>query len=390
MKNILIISSYYLGSASANGMCAKNLAKKLYAQGNEVNILCYGESDDIDSAVYTVPFPLFNQSKSFLGKAFTILKSFITPKIDGMLVKNYTDKALKICAEKNIDTVVAMFFPFESVSVLKTIKKRFPNIKTVIYELDSVGDGVATYSKYQALADRAIKRWCDKYYSCADKIIIMQTHEEYWNSTFRKKHGDKLVLADIPVLVEHPLPETKKKEDASLSFLYGGLIQEAYRSPNYLLKFFEEYAKINKSELHFFSKGDCEEKISEAAKRVGCIFQHGYVSEAELDVAIADADILLSIGNRVSRSVPSKLITYFACGKPVVHFSSQKEDVCMQYIEKYELGLVLCEWDTVEENIRKFQDFLDKALGRSVNIEMVEKVFNKNTPSYSASLITEA
>ena len=129
---------------------------------------------------------------------------------------------------------------------------------------------------------------------------------------------------------------------------------------------------------------------SEAAKRVGCIFQHGYVSEAELDVAIADADILLSIGNRVSRSVPSKLITYFACGKPVVHFSSQKEDVCMQYIEKYELGLVLCEWDTVEENIRKFQDFLDKALGRSVNIEMVEKVFNKNTPSYSASLITEA
>ncbi len=402
MSKVLILSANYLGAANANGICAKNIAKQLTKNGHEVSVLCYDNGKDSEERVYTIPSPVRKTRKSFFEKAFAILKGFFSPELSRDSVSNYEDIALKICQENNIDTVVAMFFPFETVAALKIIKKRTVNIKTIVYELDSVGDGIFGGFKHQKhsngvlnclhnfryrLADRAIKRWCDRQYSYADRVILMRTHEEYWKNTFGKKHGNKLSIADIPVLVERPLPKVEKSAEAPLRFLYGGLIQEAYRSPNYLLKIFEEYRRHNEAELHFFSKGDCEDKIADAAKRIGGIFQHGYVPEAELDIAIAEADVLLSIGNSVSKSVPSKLITYLAYGKPVIHFSSQKDDVCMSYLEKYPLGLVIKEWDSVKENVSKLQRFMEETKGKTVSFESVSSVLMKNTPEYSARLL---
>ena len=255
MKKILIISSCYLGAATANGICAKNIARQLRLDGHDVSVLCYEQEGIAEKGVYTVPYPTDPIRKSFFAKGFALLGSFITPSVNKKLTNDYVASALKLCAEKNIDTVVAMFFPFESVAILKSVKKQFPKIKTVIYELDSVGDGVFIGSKYQALANNAIRRWCDRQYCYADQVILMRTHEEYWKRTFGKKHGSKLSIADIPVLVERPLPKVEKNSEAPLRFLYGGLIQEAYRSPNYLLKIFEEYRRYNEAELHFFSKG---------------------------------------------------------------------------------------------------------------------------------------
>ena len=108
-----------------------------------------------------------------------------------------------------------------------------------------------------------------------------------------------------------------------------------------------------------------------------------------LEEAIAKADVLVSVGNRVSRSVPSKLITYISYGKPVVHFSSQKGDVCVQYLEKYPLGLVLREWDNAETNANKLYEFVEKNRGKMVDFSEISNPFLMNTPSYSADLIED-
>ena len=386
MSKILIMSSYYLGAATANGICAKNIAKQLKQNGHEVFVVCYDKGEAEDN-VYTVTCPDPERKRSLVAKVYGRLQATVTPTLNRSLTDEYTAMSLKLCKEKKIDVVVGMFFPFETVPVMMAVKKQFPEIRTVIYELDSVGDGIFSGSQYQALVNHAIDRWSSRQYRYADRVIVMESHEDYWKKTFGKKHGDKLMLADIPVLVEKPLPQVDKSVEEPISFLYGGLIEQAYRSPDHLLAVFEEYSKAEPATLDFFSKGDCEAKIAETAKRVSGIRQNGYVPEAVLDEAIAKADVLVSIGNRFSRSVPSKLLTYLSYGKPVVHISLQKDDVCAHYLEQYPLGLVLYAWDFVEENAKKLEQFTKENRHKTVGFTEVATALVKNNPAYSARLI---
>lgn len=388
MSKVLVLSSYYLGTATANGICAKNIARQLKQNGHEVFVVCY-DKGEAEENVYTVSCPATERKRSLVTKIYGRLRAAVTPTLNRSLIREYTTVSLNLCEEKGIDIVVGMFFPFETAPVLQAIKKRFPRIHTVIYELDSVGDGIFSGSRYQALVNHAIERWSGKQYRYADRVIVMESHEDYWKKTFGKKYGDKLMLADIPVLTEKPLPRLEKSKEEPISFLYGGLIEQAYRSPDHLLDLFEEYSKTEKATLDFFSKGDCEEKIAERAKRVSGIRRNGYVSETALNEAIAKADVLVSIGNRFSRSVPSKLITYLSYGKPVVHISLQKDDVCAHYLEKYPSGLVLYSWDPVKENVEKLRQFTEENRYNTIDFTEVAAALVKNDPAYSAHLIAD-
>ena len=60
----------------------------------------------------------------------------------------------------------------------------------------------------------------------------------------------------------------------------------------------------------------------------------------------------------------------------------------MQYLERYDLGLVLCQWDSVEENAQKLKSFIEKTRGKIVAFSDVERTFVISTPAYSARLIS--
>ena len=120
------------------------------------------------------------------------------------------------------------------------------------------------------------------------------------------------------------------------------------------------------------------------------IFNHGYVEPDVLDEAINRADVLVSIGNRVSNSIPSKLITYFSYGKPVIHITSKVEDVCVEYVNMYPLGLVLYENVSPKENALKICSFLKECIGKSVSYSDVSSSLYMNTPMYSVDLIEKS
>ncbi len=386
MSKILIITSQYIGVASASGICAGNIYCELKKRGHDVFVLCY-ENGSIEESIYTIPNPQLKIKKDIFSKLYRRIRSVFTPNLNKRLIESYKQVALNICRKEKFDTVISVSFPLETMPAVRIVKENFPDTKTIIYELDSVGDGICNDSVSQRATIKAHERWQRAYYRYADRIIVMQSHEEYWKKTFGKKFGDKLLLSDIPVLVKKTLPGISKDTMAPVSFLYGGLIEQSYRSPDHLLSVYASYLNYAKASLDFYSKGDCERKIAETAKKTEGISQHGYVPQEILDEAIAKADVLVSIGNRVSRSVPSKLITYLSYGKPVVHFSSQANDVCVSYLEKYPLGLVLREWDSAEENAKKLYEFVRQTRGKTVEFSEVEALLQMNTPAYSAEQI---
>lgn len=389
MKRIAVLSTIYLNKPSTNGICAINLVNELKGMGHEIEVVCYEDAtcSSCDIHIHTIKKKQ-EKINSFTRKLyilFCILIGTVRFSIDNTLVENYTRELCLMHKKKSFDAVIAMFFSPESLQAVYEFKKLFPKVKVFAYELDSIGDGISD-TKHFFLIDRIYKKWLKKIYSAIDNIFIMKSHEMYWRKTFGGQFEKKLKVVDLPVLISKQMPIFASS--TQISMLYAGLIEKKYRSPSYLLLVLAELREMVPFRFTFYSKGDCEEEIARAAGHTEGISQKGYVSPEELEQAIFSTDFLVSIGNSVSRSLPSKVITYLSYGKPIIHFSSQKNDVCKEYLEKYPLAYVICDSVPIKEACEKFYDFILESRGKTMASGEIQKLFYHNTPAYSAQVIS--
>lgn len=391
MSRIVVLSTFFSGVPSANGICAQNLVASLRAEGHEVDVVCY-ENDSLQDGeeqenIHTIPQPIIKPSHGAVAKAFHVATTvFGSTKsiLNSDTVTFYLKRLREIHQSNPIDAVVAMFFPFESVEAMRRFKAENDGVETIIYELDSVGDGVSN-TKARFLFDRKYKKWLNKNYQTVSGTVVMRSHEEYWRRLFGEKHIEKLHISDLPVLNDRTA-ETKSESDR-IKMLYSGAIEKRYRSPSYLLSVLGDLAKKLSFEMSFYSKGDCEEEIAEASKSIHGIKQYGYVPPEKLERAMLDADVLINLGNSFSNSVPSKLITYLGYGKPIIHFSSQKDDVCIDYLKKYPLALIVDQSKPKEYSADAVLKFINSTRGKTVPGNVLRDAFYMNDPRYSARII---
>ena len=389
MSHIVLLSSYYLGKASTNGLCAQNLVKALSDIGHDVDVVCYEDKDVNDETVYTIkenyqsPKGLFIHTIERIKRIANIVLCNSNSFLINEKVKHYYEMLSKINCKKKIDVVVAMFFPMETAAALTQFKKINPDVKAIVYELDSILDGVAQNDSYHKFLKFSYLKWLTSVYKTVDDVIIMKSHLNNWLAYFGDKFNYKSHESDLPVLLQRVLHEGT---DANITFIYAGLLDKKYRSPEYLLEVLKELEKEINFNFYFYSKGDCEEMIAEKAKKMQSIKQLGYVEQDVLDTAIYNASFLVSIGNRVSNSIPSKLISYISFKKPIIHLSCQEDDICGHYLAKYPLALIINQDNSVEESCRQILSFMEeiKTIDDNINID---DLFLMNTPQYSASLI---
>lgn len=386
----MLLTRAYLNSQSANAICAGNIAEALKCAGHEVRIISLEQADTVsgDESVHIVSLPIeYKKTEGWAPRIMSLLK----------LAKCETDRVLdqriadlyynKICAlgqDNPFDIIVSFLFPLESAQAVAKYKEKNQSVQAIVYELDSAGDGIIQ-SRFPKLYNRTVERWLTGIYQIVDLVIIMQSHKEYWMKRFGIEFGKKVKIADLPVLLRKPTSITANGKE--LLFLYCGILDKKYRSPDYLLMILRELKPLIRFEFHFFSKGNCESRIAEESKTIPEIKQMGYVTKEELEKELINASILVSIGNSNSRSVPSKLIDYFSYGKPIIHFASQDDDICLEYLSKYPLALLINQNESLNESTAKIMRFINETKGKSVDYKDISRNYKKNTPDYSAAII---
>ena len=394
MGTIVVLTKQYLNKPTANGICVHNIVSELQKTQTVYVISC--EKTECPDSKEVASFSLkaddsFNSAGIcfFLKKILRLIKTAL--RIESVIfnksfVQQYFDRLQDYNDSHKVDHVVAVYYPHESIQAACLFKSLHPNVKITFYELDSYGDGVkqSRLNSFNSLYNS----WIKKAYRTADSVIVMRSHAEYWQKTFGGITPGKLLIADIPCLTRCGTASHNQITDKCV-LLYSGLIEKKYRSPSYLLKVLQCLQGKIPYEFFFYSKGDCEEEIAEAAKENKCIRQMGYVSKDELNEATYHAAILVSIGNASSRSVPSKIINYMSFGKPILHFSSQKDDVCKDYLSKYPLALVIDESTDVQEASKLIIAFIERVNGQTVDFDKIKERFFMNDPQYSAKLIVE-
>lgn len=389
MSKIVVLTTQYLGIPSANGICARNIVCELKKMGNEVCVVCFENNSDnkANKGIYPIRQCKSAETHSVIQKITRTMKVALgstEPLINHQLVNEYLKSLKRINKKGKIDLIIAMYFPFETVEAMYQFKEEFKDVKTYIYELDSIADGVAKKSIVHYFYNKRYDQWLREVYSGISATIIMKTHEEYWRKEFFPLFPKKLLIADLPVLT----PKSYSfNVSTKIRMIYSGVIDKRYRSPSYLLKVLESLSKKIEFEFDFYSKGNCEDELVSAANLINGVKHHGYVTPAELDLAIENACFLVNIGNAISRSVPSKLITYISYGKPIIHFALQKNDVCIDYLRRYKNALIIDQSNPVEISVEQMFAFLTSYTDKHIPFEILEKEFYMNDPKYSANLI---
>lgn len=397
MERVLVITQGYCGKAAANGLCAQTLVKELQNRGVQVSVIsCEIEgnvAEDNSSVIpvyYATSQKAITYSSTYISKVFRYIKRVIrysfTPKYNKVLVRDVEKAAEEVICQSRPELVLCTFFPTEALLAGYRIAKKHPECKLVSYELDSVTDGIVgsigRLGKYILVSYRLL---LNRIYRRAKTIMILKCHENSWTNEY-KRHSKKMRVVDLPLLCDNHY-ENDDAAEQSLRLLYSGALDKEYRSPAVLLAAFSALQEPT-AKLEFYSRG-CDEELGEAAaadERISCF---GYVDQSTLTNAIRKADILLNIGNRVSNSLPSKLITYMTYGKPIIHFSLQENDVCVEYLKKYPLSLVIGKNDEVSETAERLKTFIQEVRGKSVPYEVLRHNFCSNLPSYSVDILLQ-
>ncbi len=220
----------------------------------------------------------------------------------------------------------------------------------------------------------------------------MKCHEEHHKKERYDMYREKMKIVDIPLFNSFNLDV---KQDCnffskdSTHLLYAGSLDIEGRNPKYLCDAFIEISNRCNVKLHFYSRGNCENMIIKYQKRSQYrIVRHGYVDRDVLLKAISSADILISIGNKESEMIPSKIFEYIYTGKPIIHFYKSENDSSITYYKHYPKALLINENDDFLTNVNKISNFINTKQ-KKLSIDNLKELYIQNTPQYTVNFINE-
>lgn len=403
MKKYIILTGKYLPKPGATGICVHQVALELWHRGNNVTVICYQDNELTDSdtiIVKKIKIPSFFDdvsSKSELFRKISHFKSIVSklvhinkyPLRSYRLVSRYEKEVIK-----NIESspeqkiiLIATLNPLEAVIAARNVKKRFPNrINLVYYNLDTLSNEKSDngYLSSEYRMNCGLK-WEKQLFPSFDKIIIMECHKEHYFSTIFHDVEPKMVTANFPLFIHNNSIDINK-EKKYITFVYTGTLYRKMRNPLFLCNTLIQLQDKFDYRAFFLGSGDCNDILEDAVNRSnGKICTLGMQTHDKALQKICEADVLLSIGNKNSQMVPSKIYEYMSTGKPIIHFFTSEMDICIELLKKYGNSLIIREGDpTVLSQINTFVKEI-----HVMDFRVVSEKFKSSSPSFTADIIEQ-
>ena len=403
--NVVFLQEGYDPSPDANSICVKALVEEYKARGEKVYVVCDGRkgSEDRfsdDRSILHVPVEKQKYfSRASLLKKIPILLSRVASipiwpirfpkKVKGYV--NLTEKLLRQLGTEDT-VVISVYRPAEMVEAGYRLKKKFPQLKWVVYNLDGIETNVMM--KNTQWFQNKERRWQFSRYSRADIVAQMETHRKAYLSSEFAALQEKTLFLDFPLVIENNAAVPVKREAGSPDqLLYAGSFYRGLREPFYMIEWFRALCQTQNLQYDIYTRHDFVQEIVAAGEQLeGRIQRHDYVSTEEMDVLVQNADYLVSVGNAGSRMVPSKIFVYLSTGKPIIHFVSDDDDSCLPYLNTYPEALIIDERLDVQQMAQKAQAFFDRHhmhAEKKMEFTQIREIYYKNTPVYTVDMLNQ-
>ena len=296
---------------------------------------------------------------------------------DYLSAKLLYDTARKHSRKTSIDAVISTMEPFPYADAASRIK----NAKKILYLMDPpacISNGRSTPYR-----DRRMKK-------------LLSTQDAILTTPFIREalieHGfgfceNKLISVGFPMIEAHGL-HPSERGDGRIRLLFCGWLYSDIRSPKYFLDIISRLDE--RFEVTFMGK-ECQllQKRFPTETRASLITLPQQPYETALQ-AMADADILINVGNSVPVHMPSKTLEYINTGKPFVNFYKLDDCPTLYYTKRYPLCLNMSEGDSdLDAAAQRFVDFCVTNKGKAVDRSFIEREYEDCTPAYIAGKILD-
>lgn len=292
-------------------------------------------------------------------------------------IKNRLYRAIKaeLSSKVKRDDLVLLLYNFQCLSILKTLKRQFPQMKVCLIVTDLPEYMAKPNSKLYNLGKEIITRNKQSYdidLSDIDGLVLLAP-----------KMSEKLNMGEKPWIQMEGIYETgteteEKQKESGKVILYTGNLGERYGVLNLL----DAFAGIDGDDykLCFRGSGDCQNEILERSKSDKRIILLPPLSRKDLLRLQKSATVLV---NPVSPSevftnyfFPSKTLEYLASGTPVIMYHLN----CLP--KEYDKHIYYIEEDSVEGLRNKLIEVCNKPIDelRKFGEDASKFIYDNKTP----------
>lgn len=391
MERILFVLGSFIKMTAPNGICVRDISR--YLDKYECHYLCV-ESFDSSLQQFDNIHVVYREKRNTFGSLIKnqLSRFFHVPHYDIKLVRKL-EKEIEVLDKKfHYNAIISVVNPTESAEAVYLYKKTQKNFKFVIYEIDPASNKFKkTYNPIKLFWNIKAFKWEKKIYALSDNVIHMKTHKNHFSKSSYSEFHNKFHYLDIPNLNhnnQNLKPNSKLEVNREVSFIYAGNFYPKLRNPKVMIKTLSiVHSKFPITVEIYTGDNMLKNVIKMNSKMANNFIATHMIPQGELDEKIINADFVLSVGNKSSDFLPSKIFYYMGHLKPIIHFYSTEDDLAKKYLQKYPLALLVSQQDSYKENSLKISHFVSN-LNTLLNIEFSpSKVFYENTPEYNAKEI---
>ena len=382
---ILLLIEGYKELSLPNAICLKHIINYLKKWKINVDIIS-AEKEDYVSTKQEFYFKYEKNNKL----KYKIRRFFQYPLSFNEMIKNYFEIAEKLILERSYDAIIAVQNPTESAQALKKIKCKYPELKVIFYEIDPASNRYKFPKNcLQNFLMKRARRWEKNIYKCMDYIIHMKSHMNHYSRREYLEFENKTFYLDIPAFrIQKKVDETINNKKIKL--LYAGAFYKDIRNPEKIIEILHIASDIVPIEVKMFVNEAMKDEIIDKCKDKSNFKISGYVQEETLSSLINESSCLISVGNKESDFLPSKILTYMGTQKPVIHFYYDDFDVSLPYLKKYKNAICINVNDDINKNVELLCKYLKCDLNKKSLIEKeLVTQFYENTPEFTAKKILE-
>jgi glycosyltransferase involved in cell wall biosynthesis len=359
MKRLLVISASYAPALNARAFRWTSLAEHFAAQGCEVDVVTkpHGDAPACGVHIHRVGFRSAEAARARAARdpagqsvARRMWRALYWPDSDCVWYWPARQESVRLARERRYHAIVSVSPSFTAVLIGRAALAANPRARWLIdlgdpFSLDTgiAFNNRALYAGLNARTERAAFAQAH-----AVTVTTPQTAGRYAEAF--PESAAKIHV--IPPLLSVPAAGADAAAFApgtARRFVYIGTLYRQLREPGFLLQLFERLlaADPGRYELHLFGEAQAfaAELEDWRARLRGALHVHGVVPRETVVRAVADADLLVNIGNTTRDQLPSKVVEYAASGRPILNLARHADDSSVSFLETYPDCLTLFDSD---------------------------------------------
>lgn len=303
-------------------------------------------------------------------------------------------KALELLSSKRFDAICSVSLPFSSHLAALACHKRWSRIPWIVdvgdpfsFMHDTPVNNSVLYGKLNVRAERSVIRGA-RFLTVTNEMTAKRYKE-----CFAEAEGKTVVIPPL-VRARARCDDTERHifDRDKIILVYIGSLFRTIREPDVLLETIRAAVGLRpewrrKLEVHWFGEmAGCESNFDRFRDVADVSFTHGMVARELVSQIMAEADVLVNIGNTTKFQLPSKIVEYVSSGKPIVNLCSVPDDTSAEVLKDHPLALNIVGCGrAAAETASGILDFIDRSRGRMLD----EAEICRLVSAYTADVIAE-